>query len=34
MQLIDGQAIARTKTVPLDGDIVATARALGTCMGD
>jgi len=29
-----GQAIAKTKTVPLDGDIVETARALGTCMGD
>ena len=29
-----GQAIARIKTVPLDGDIIQTARALGTCMGD
>jgi 6-phosphofructokinase 1 len=28
------EAIARTKTVPIDGDIVQTARALGTCMGD
>ena len=29
-----GQAIAKIKTVPLDGDIIRTARALGTCMGD
>ena len=29
-----GEAIARIKTVPLDGDIIETARALGTCMGD
>ena len=29
-----GEAIARIKTVPVDGDIVQTARALGTCMGD
>ncbi len=29
-----GQAIATIKTVPLDGDIIQTARALGTCMGD
>ena len=29
-----GEAIARVKTVPVDGDIVQTARALGTCMGD
>jgi 6-phosphofructokinase 1 len=28
------RAIARTKTVPLDGDVVATARALGVCLGD
>ena len=27
-------AIATTKTVPLDGDVVATARALGICLGD
>jgi len=27
-------AIASTKTVPLDGDVVATARALGICLGD
>jgi 6-phosphofructokinase 1 len=29
-----GQAIATTKLVPLDSDVVATARALGTCLGD
>jgi len=29
-----GEAIARTKFVPLDGDIVATARAIGVCLGD
>jgi ATP-dependent phosphofructokinase / diphosphate-dependent phosphofructokinase len=29
-----GQAIAHKKTVPLDGDVVGTARALGICMGD
>jgi 6-phosphofructokinase 1 len=29
-----GEAIARVKTVPLDGDIIQTARALGTCLGD
>ncbi len=29
-----GQAVASTKTVPLDGDIVATARAMGICLGD
>ncbi len=29
-----GQAIAKTKTVPLDGDLIETARALGTCLGD
>jgi 6-phosphofructokinase 1 len=27
-------AIAKTKLVPLDGDIVATARAMGVCLGD
>ena len=27
-------AIASTKIVPLDGDVVATARALGVCLGD
>ncbi|MDX1494755.1 MAG: ATP-dependent 6-phosphofructokinase [Longimicrobiales bacterium] len=27
-------AISRRKTVPLDSDVVATARALGTCLGD
>ncbi len=29
-----GEAIAQTKFVPLDGDIVATARAMGVCLGD
>lgn len=29
-----GEAIAQTKYVPLDGDIVATARAMGVCLGD
>jgi ATP-dependent phosphofructokinase / diphosphate-dependent phosphofructokinase len=29
-----GQAIARNRTVPLDSDIIETARAVGTCMGD
>jgi 6-phosphofructokinase 1 len=29
-----GEAIAKTKLVPLDGDVVATARALGICLGD
>lgn len=29
-----GEAIARTKRVPLDGDVVMTARALGVCLGD
>ena len=29
-----GEAIAHRKVVPLDGDVVAAARALGTCMGD
>jgi ATP-dependent phosphofructokinase / diphosphate-dependent phosphofructokinase len=29
-----GEAIARTKLVPLGGDIVATARAMGICLGD
>ncbi len=28
------QAVSRQKRVPLDGDVVATARALGICMGD
>jgi len=28
------EAIATTKTVPLDSDVVATARALGICLGD
>jgi phosphofructokinase-like protein len=28
------EAIASTKTVPLDSDVVATARALGICLGD
>jgi len=29
-----GKAIAKTKTVPLDSDVVATARSLGICLGD
>ncbi len=29
-----GEAIAATKRVPVDGDVVRTARALGVCMGD
>lgn len=29
-----GEALAQTKLVPLDGDVIQTARALGTCMGD
>ena len=29
-----GDAIARTKTVPVDGDEVRTARAMGICVGD
>jgi 6-phosphofructokinase 1 len=29
-----GEAIANTKFVPVDGDVVRTARALGVCMGD
>ena len=29
-----GKAIAVTKTVPIDGDEVHTARAMGICMGD
>jgi len=29
-----GQAISKIKTVPLDSDIVSTARALGICLGD
>jgi 6-phosphofructokinase 1 len=28
------EAIATTKTVPLDSDVVATARSLGICLGD
>ena len=27
-------AIARIRTVPLDSDVLLTARALGVCMGD
>ena len=29
-----GQAIARIKTVPLDSDVIQTARSLGICLGD
>ena len=29
-----GQAIARIKTVPLDSDVLRTARNLGICLGD
>lgn len=29
-----GQAISRIKTVPLDSDVVHTARSLGICLGD
>ena len=29
-----GEAVATTKTVPVDGDVVRTARALGVCLGD
>jgi len=29
-----GQAIARIKSVPLDSDVIATARSLGICLGD
>jgi phosphofructokinase-like protein len=29
-----GQAISRIKTVPLDSDVVDTARSLGICLGD
>ena len=29
-----GQAIAKIKTVPLDSDVIATARSLGICLGD
>jgi 6-phosphofructokinase 1 len=29
-----GKAIARTKTVPLDSDVIQTARSLGICLGD
>ena len=28
------EAIAETKNVPITSDILKTARALGTCMGD
>ncbi|MDX1646397.1 MAG: ATP-dependent 6-phosphofructokinase [Longimicrobiales bacterium] len=28
------EAVAHRKTVPLDSDVVQTARALGTCLGD
>ena len=28
------EAVSRRKTVPLDSDILRTARAIGTCMGD
>jgi 6-phosphofructokinase 1 len=28
------EAIAKTKFVPVDGDVVRTARAMGICMGD
>ena len=28
------EAIAKTKFVPLDGDIIRTARAMGICLGD
>lgn len=28
------EAIAKIKTVPLDGDVIETARALGVCLGD
>jgi len=28
------EAISKTKLVPLDGDVVQTARAMGICMGD
>jgi 6-phosphofructokinase 1 len=28
------KAIEVTKTVPLDGDVIATARSLGVCLGD
>jgi 6-phosphofructokinase 1 len=29
-----GEAVAKTKLVPLDGDVIQTARALGVCLGD
>ncbi len=29
-----GQAIARIKSVPVDSDVIATARSLGICLGD
>ena len=28
------EAVAHRKTVPLDSDVIQTARALGTCLGD
>ena len=28
------EAVARSKTVPLDSDTVLTARSIGTCLGD
>lgn len=28
------ESIAKTKSVPLDSDLIQTARALGTCLGD
>jgi 6-phosphofructokinase 1 len=28
------EAIAKTKLVPLDGDVVETARTMGICLGD
>lgn len=29
-----GEAVAKTKLVPLDGDVIQTARAMGVCLGD
>jgi 6-phosphofructokinase 1 len=29
-----GQAVSRIKTVPLDSDVIHTARSLGICLGD
>jgi hypothetical protein len=28
------EVVGRTKTVPLDGDLLQTARALGVALGD